>query len=265
MDLMLKGKAALVAASSAGLGLATAEELVREGAHVMICGRSETRLKDALNRLADLSAGGQIVAGQVVDVQDEAAARGLVEAAVAQLGGLDILITNAGGPPGGTFDSVSLDDWDSGYNLTVKSAVALIKEALPYLRQSEAASILTVTSISVKQPVAGLLLSNALRPAVVGMTKTLSQELGQEGIRVNSILPGWTATARVGYLMRDRAQRLGTSVEEEVANIADSIPLGRMAEPREFARVATFLVSPAASYVTGVMLQVDGGDYRGLL
>jgi 3-oxoacyl-[acyl-carrier protein] reductase len=265
MDLILKGKAALVAASSSGLGLAVAEELVREGAHVMICGRNKERLQNAVNRLADLATGGQIVAGQVLDLTNSAGVHSLVEATVSQLGGIDILITNAGGPPGGTFDSVSIDDWDSGYLLTLKSAVVLIKEALPYLRQSEAASILTVTSISVKQPVDGLLLSNALRPAVVGLTKTLSQELGREGIRVNSILPGWTATERVDYLMRNRAERLGTHVEEEFARVTDGIPLGRMAEPREFARVATFLVSPAASFVNGVMIQVDGGDFRGLL
>ena len=265
MDLMLNGKAALVAASSSGLGFATAEELVREGAHVMICGRDQARLANALNQLADLAVSGQTVAGQVMDLTNAEEIRSLVVACAAQLGGLDILITNAGGPPGGTFDNISLDDWDSGYRLTLRSAVALIKEALPHLRQSDAASILTVTSISVKQPVEGLLLSNALRPAVVGLTKTLSQELGPEGIRVNSILPGWTATARVGYLMQNRAERLGTDVEEEFAKVTQNIPFGRMAEPREFARVATFLVSPAASFVTGAMIQVDGGDYRGLL
>jgi 3-oxoacyl-[acyl-carrier protein] reductase len=145
------------------------------------------------------------------------------------------------------------------------SAANLIRAALPYLRQSEAATILTITSVSTKQPIAGLLMSNVMRPAVAGLTKTLSQELGREGIRVNSILPGWTATERVEEIMAYRTQQNNTSKEAEVAKITNSIPLGRMARPEEFGRVAAFLVSPAASYVNGVMMQVDGGSYSGLL
>ena len=145
------------------------------------------------------------------------------------------------------------------------SAVNLIQAALPYLRQSDAASILTITSVSVKQPIAGLLLSNVMRPAVAGLTKTLSQELGREGIRVNSILPGWTATERVDEIMAYRTQHNQTSKEAEVTRITNSVPLGRMGQPEEFGRVAAFLVSPAASYVNGVMLQVDGGSYAGLI
>jgi 3-oxoacyl-[acyl-carrier protein] reductase len=140
------------------------------------------------------------------------------------------------------------------------SAVRLIKAALPHLRQSDAGSILTITSVSVIKPIAGLLLSNVMRPAVAGLTRTLAQELASDNIRVNAILPGWTATDRVVHIFEDRAERNGTSVEAEQSGIVQTIPLARMAEPAEFGRVATFLVSPAASYVTGVLLPVDGGS-----
>lgn len=265
MDLMLNGKTALVAASSSGLGLAMAKELVRENAKVAICGRDRARLEDAGKVLRKLAENEGQVALFEVDLTQAADIRRLVAETAEQFGGIDIVATNAGGPPAGTFDSTTDEDWDTGYVLTLKSAVRLIKEALPYLRQSEYGSVLTITSISAKQPIEGLLLSNAYRPAVIGMTKTLATELGPEGIRVNSILPGWTATERVVHIFEDRAERNGTSVDEERDKVAGSIPLGRMADPQEFGRVAAFLVSPAASYITGTMIQVDGGDFRGLL
>ncbi len=148
-------------------------------------------------------------------------------------------------------------------DLSFLSHVRLIRAALPHLRKSQAASVLTITSYSVKQPIPNLILSNSVRMATIGLTKTLALELGGEGIRFNSILPAWTRTERVLELMRFRAERNGTSVEEEIAKQAQQSPLGRMAEPEEFARVAVFLLSPAASYVTGVMLNVDGGMYKG--
>jgi 3-oxoacyl-[acyl-carrier protein] reductase len=136
----------------------------------------------------------------------------------------------------------------------------LIKAALPHLRQSNAAAILTITSVSVLRPIAGLLLSNVMRPAVAGLTRSLAQELAPDNIRVNAILPGWTATDRVVHIFEDRVERNGTSIEAEQASIVQTIPLRRMAEPAEFGRVATLLVSPAASYVTGVLLPIDGGS-----
>ena len=171
----------------------------------------------------------------------------------------------AGGPAPGTFDSTDPAAWRTAVDLTLMSAVHLIRSALPHLRQSTAASILTITSISTKEPIPGLLLSNVFRPAVVGLTKTLSQELGPENIRVNSILPGWTETERVVHIFQDRAAQNKTTIAAEKAGITDKIPLGRMAQPVEFGRVAAFLVSPAASYITGTMLQVDGGIYTGLM
>jgi len=265
MDLGLDGKVALVAASSRGLGFAAARQLVQEGARVVICGRNAESVDRAVDALQAASQHVQGAAGLAADVTVPGDAERLVGHTVESFGGLDILVTNAGGPPGGTFDSVTIEEWERGVELTLLSAVRLIREALPYLRESEAPAILTITSYSVKQPIPGLLLSNALRPGVVGMTKTLSQELSGDGIRVNSVLPGWTQTERVDELMAYRAEVNGTSADEEMGKITASIPLGRMAEPEEFGRVAAFLASPAASYITGAMLQVDGGIYRGLL
>ena len=268
MELGLQNRAALVAASTKGLGFALAQELVREGCRVMICGRDAARLEAAVVRLrAQLPANGEAAAvtGLAVDVMDPAGVQQLVEHAVAAFGGLDIVVTNAGGPAGGTFDTTAQADWERGVQLTLMSAVRLIRAALPYLRQSDAASILAITSISVKQPIAGLLLSNVIRPAVAGLVKALSQELGPEGIRANAILPGWTETERVGEILAYRAQVNGSSPAVERDKITVSIPLGRMARPEEFGRVAAFMVSPAASYLNGVMLPVDGGSYQGLL
>lgn len=262
MDLGLAGKVALLAASSKGLGFATAEALAAEGARVVVNGRQQADVDSAVAKLRQ--AGGE-AEGIVADVTDTSAAAQMVAAAVERFGGLDILITNAGGPPSGSFDATSLDAWQRAVELTLLSAVRLVKEALPHLRRSDAANILTITSISVKEPLPGLLLSNAIRPAVAGLTKTLSQELGGEGIRVNSILPGWTRTGRVDELMAYRAQTNNSSVEAEMGKTTARNPMQRMGEPEEFGRVAAFLVSPAASYVNGVMLQVDGGSYAGLL
>jgi len=262
MDLGLAGKVALLAASSKGLGFAAAEALVAEGARVVVNGRQQAVVDAAVEKLRQ--AGGE-AAGVVADVTEADAAARLVGAAVERFGGLDILITNAGGPPSGAFDATPLESWERAFELTLMSAVRLIREALPYLRQSDAASILTITSISVKEPLPGLLLSNAIRPAVAGLTKTLSQELGGDGIRANSILPGWTRTERVDEIMAYRARTNNSSVEAEIEKTIARNPLRRMGEPAEFGRVAAFLVSPAAGYVNGVMLQVDGGSYAGLL
>ncbi len=265
MDLGLKDKVALVVASSTGLGFAAALELARDGAQVALCGRSVERLETAVSKIKAEVGEGTAVAAFTTDVTDPAQNEKLIADTVAHFGGLDILITNAGGPPGGTFDSLDWDAWDQAYNLTLMSAVRLIKLALPHLRQSAAASVLTITSISTKQPIAGLLLSNVMRPAVAGVTKTLSQELGPENIRVNSILPGWTATERVDHIFEYRAETNGTDMDAEKGKVTGGIPMGRMADPAEFGRVAAFLSSPAASYITGAMIPVDGGSYAGLL
>lgn len=262
MDLQLEDKVALVTASSAGLGLATAVELAKEGAKVVICGRSQERLDSALVMLKELTDDDKI-SGRLADVASPDDITALVQHTVNTFGDLDILVTNAGGPPAGSFEKTDLDAWDKTIQLTLMSNVRLIRDALPYLKESDTASVLTITSVSAKQPIGGLLLSNVLRPAVIGLTKTLSQELAP--IRFNSILPGWTATDRVNELLTYNSQKSGRSVEDLIADRSQTIPLKRMADADEFGKVAAFLVSAAASYITGTMIQVDGGAYNGLL
>ncbi|MBN2502002.1 MAG: SDR family oxidoreductase, partial [Anaerolineales bacterium] len=231
-------------------------------AQVVINSRSQDSLLAAADALTQES-GAQVFAA-AGDVADPEFPAKLVEEAVAKLGGLDILITNAGGPPTGAFEAHAEATWEKAIDLSFMSHVRLIRAALPHLRQSDAPSVLTITSISVKQPIDNLILSNSVRAATVGLTKSLSLEIGA-GIRFNSILPGWTMTDRVTHLLETRAEGNNTSLETEAQKIAASIPLGRLGEPAEFANVAVFLVSPAASYLNGVMLQVDGGGYQGLL
>lgn len=263
MDLNLHNKIALVTGASRGLGYATAELLAQEGAKVALNGRNPEALEKACQKIKSLTGIPSLpIPGDVTNPQ---IAETLVKKVVDEWGGLDILITNAGGPPAGKFETFGIEDWQNAVHLNFFSAVFLIRAALPYLRKSSSAAVLTITSISVKQPIEGLVLSNSVRAATVGLTKSLALELGKEGIRFNSILPGWTATERVEQLLQHRARSSDTSVEEERQKIASQTALGRMAEPREFARVAVFLVSPAASYITGSMIAVDGGFYRGTL
>lgn len=261
MDLGLKNRIALVAAASQGLGHATAMQLAREGALVAICGRDATSIAAAADAIHVET--GQSALGVQADVTRPDQVEMLVERCVEEFGGIDILITNAGGPPAGSFDSLDDEAWLKAFNLTVMSAVRLIRAALPQLRQSTAPSVLSITSISAKQPIQNLTLSNSLRLAVIGLTKTLALELGGENIRFNSVLPGWTTTERVYDLLNVRAARNSSSLEEELARQAEQSPFKRLATPEEFARVAAFLVSPAASYLSGAMIPVDGGSYVG--
>ncbi len=263
MDLGLKGKRALVIGASRGLGFAVANTLAEEGCHVAINSRYAEKLTISAKEIAD--AHDISVLALPADIGNADVPADLIAKAVSALGGLDLLVTNAGGPPPGGFESFSDEDWAKGIDLSLMSHVRLIKAALPYLRKSDSASVLTITSYSVKQPIPNLVLSNSIRAATVGLTKTLALELGHEGIRFNSILPGWTKTERVTELMGARAQAQNTSVEEEIAKQMIQSPLGRMASPQEFANPAVFLLSPAASYITGVMLTVDGGMYKGTL
>jgi 3-oxoacyl-[acyl-carrier protein] reductase len=263
MDLGLKGLRALVTGSSRGLGFATAKLLLMEGSTVTINSRSKENLSNAVKELKEYSSG-EIFALEA-DLLTPGAPEQLISDAVDQMSGLDILITNAGGPPAGAFESFDEETWGKAVDLSFLSHVRLIRSALPHLRRSEHASVLTVTSYSVKQPIPNLVLSNSIRAATVGLTKSLALELGGEGIRFNSILPAWTETERVHELMSHRANLSGRSVEEEIKLQSQSSPLGRMAKPEEFAKAAVFMASPAASYITGVMLSVDGGMYKGVL
>ena len=263
MDLRLKDKRALVTGSSRGLGYAAALALAKEGCKVAINGRDEAKIKGIAEKVTK-ETGTQVI-GLAGDVSLPDVPEKLIQQTAEAFGGLDILVTNTGGPTPGSIDALDEAAWQKGIDLCLMAHVRLIKSALPYLRKSDAASILTVTSLSVKQPIANLLISNSVRSATIGLTKSLALELGKDGIRVNSILPGWTETERVTELMNARATANNSTVEEEAKRQAAESPFGRMAQPKEFANAAVFLVSPAASYITGVMLSVDGGMYKGTL
>jgi 3-oxoacyl-[acyl-carrier protein] reductase len=263
MDLQLSGKRALVTGASRGLGYATARGLALEGCLVAINSRSLESIAKAADKLtAETGAQVMPLAG---DVADPAAADQLIQGTVSTLGGLDLLVTNSGGPPAGSFEQFDDLAWANAVELVFLSHVRLIRAALPYLKQSPAASVLTITSYSVKQPIPNLVLSNSVRAATVGLTKSLAMELGSAGIRFNSILPAWTETERVYDLMEHRARAKGTNVESEIASQSRDSVFNRMGTPQEFANAAVFLLSPAASYITGVMLAVDGGMYKGTL
>ncbi len=264
MDLGLNDKRALISGSSRGLGYATALGLAREGCRVAINGRDELKTSSAAKTINQATM--QTMAYPLPgDITNPDFPEQLVSNAVNILGGLDILVTNAGGPPSGPFDSFDETTWQKAIDLSFMSHVRLIKAALPYLKKSKAASVLTITSYSVKQPIPNLILSNSIRSATVGLTKTLALELGSSGIRFNSILPAWTDTERVTELLKARAKLNKTKIADEISRQAKDSPLGRMGTPEEFANAAVFLVSPAASYITGVMLTVDGGMYKGTL
>jgi 3-oxoacyl-[acyl-carrier protein] reductase len=257
MNLGLKGKRALVCGASKGLGFATAKLLAAEGAKVVINGRDRVRLDAAAASIGAFAI--------VADLGKAHAPKELVGQAAEVLGGIDLLVCNAGGPPPGDFESITDEAWQRAIDLSFLSVARLIRAALPRLRASGAGSVLSFGSYSVKQPIPKLILSNAVRAATVGLTKSLALELGHEGIRFNSILPGWTETERVTELLEARAKANKTTIEEELALQMKDCPLGRMARPEEFAAAAVFLLSPAASYITGVALCVDGGMYKGTL
>jgi 3-oxoacyl-[acyl-carrier protein] reductase len=262
MELGLKDKRALIAGSSRGLGYAAAWLLAQEGCKVVLNSRDAEKVRAAAEMIAGET--GTPAYGVAGDVSDVLTAVPLIRSAVDALGGLDILITNAGGPPAGSFEVFEVEAWQEAINTLFLSHVHLIRAALPHLRKSESPSVLTINSYTVRQPVPNLVLSNSIRAATVGLTKSLALELGKDGIRFNSILPGWTLTERVQELMEFRAENNKSTIEEEIKKQIADIPLGRMAQPEEFARVAVFLTSPAASYVHGVSLSVDGGIVKGL-
>jgi 3-oxoacyl-[acyl-carrier protein] reductase len=259
VNLGLGDKVALVCGASRGLGRAIAAELVAEGAAVAVCSRDAERLAAAASELGP----------EVLAVPADLAAPGeptrAVEAAVERFGKVDVLVANTGGPPAGTHDTLTLEDWDAATTLLLRSTVELAAAVLPGMKERGWGRVLIVTSVAVKQPVDNLILSNSLRAAVTGFAKTLAREVATDGITVNTILPGYTATERVTELNRANAEREGVEPEEIQARLEASIPLGRLAEPEEFAALAAFLASERASYITGAAIAVDGGWLRGLL
>jgi len=243
LNLGLEGRIALVGGASRGLGRAVAEELAVEGASVAVCARESESLRATADELGALALPG--------DLSIEGEPRRVVDACVEHFGRLDILVANGGGPPPGGFESFGADDWRRATALVLASTVELVTAAVPHMRRGGWGRILCVTSISAKRPVDNLLLSDALRPAVAGFAHALAREVAKDGITVNTILPGYTRTGRM--------VELGVGAE----TVAE-IPLGRLAEPREFAAAAAFLVSERASYITGAALPVDGGWLRGM-
>jgi 3-oxoacyl-[acyl-carrier protein] reductase len=260
MDLGLKNKRALVTGASRGLAYATALLLAKEGCRIAINSRSVDNINAAAKSISTETRAKVIAL--VGDVSDPEATDKLVSQACGDLGGLDLLVTNSGGPPAGLFESFDESAWEKAVNLNFLSHVRLIRAALPYLKKSDAASVLVITSYTVRQPLANLVLSNSIRLAAIGLTKSLALELGSDGIRFNSILPGTIDTDRIRALHSFRAHKNGTTVEEEAARDAATSVFGRIGRPEEFANAAVFLLSPAASYITGTMLGVDGGQYK---
>lgn len=262
MDLGLKDKVALVTAASKGLGRAVAMGLAKEGTRVAICARGEEGLK-ATAREIEAASDSEVLAIRA-DLTNPADIKQLVETTAHHFGRIDILFTNAGGPPPARFTELSPESWQKAVDLTLMSAVHLCYKVVPYMRQQGGGRIITSTSVSVKQPLDNLILSNSIRLAVIGLTKSLSNELAEDHITVNSVCPGWTRTERVEELLQARATREGITVEEAFAGIEKEIPLGRMATPGEFANLVVFLASDRASYITGAAIQVDGGFYKGV-
>lgn len=261
MDLGLTGVPAAVAGASKGLGYAVALELAREGARVAICSRNAESIKQAASSLEE-AAGGE-AHPIVADVSDAEDAIRFIEESAARLGGLQVLVANAGGPPPGSASSFDDSSWMAAFNLNFLSAVRMARAALPHLQQNPWGRIICITSIAVKQPAQGLALSNAVRAATTGFAKTLAGEVGALGITVNCVLPGQIATDRLRSL--SGAPPDAGPDHPAFAEMAQQIPVGRVGSPEEFAAVVTFLCSARASFVNGASLQVDGGFYRGLL
>jgi len=263
VELGLRGKVALVAASSQGLGRAIALELATEGASLVMSARGLDRLQQAAQGIA--GATGVRVVPVAADVSRTEDVARLAAAALDAFGRVDILVTNSGGPPPGTFESTSAEAWKAAADVLLTSAVELIRPVLPGMKERRFGRILNVTSITVKQPVENLILSNALRAAVTGMAKTLANEVAPFGITVNNLLPGYTRTERLIELAEASARRSGTLVEEFNARLIRDIPAGRLGDPDELAALAAFLASERASYITGQSIAVDGGWIRALL
>lgn len=263
MDLGLAGKVAFVAGASSGLGKAAALEFAKEGAKVVLCARSEATLHETAQEIA--TATGGAVLPVVCDVTDEAQVQQAIATTVDHFGGLQILVANAGGAPSGRFGDLTNEKWDQAFRLNFLSNVSLIRAALPHMQAAQWGRIITITSISVKQPIDSLLLSNTVRPGVVGLVRSLATQLAGQNITVNNVAPGYTLTERLHHIFEDVAHQQGITEEQAAAGITKAIPMGRMGDPEEQAAVIAFLASTRASFITGQTILVDGGEFRGLM
>jgi len=262
MDFGLKDRVAIVAAASRGIGYAAARELAREGARVFLCARDERRASAAAQAIHEET--GANVAGIRADVTNGSETEAFVSLALERTGHIDICVTNAGGPPATVFADTDIEMFRQAFELNALSAIRLAKLVLAGMRERKWGRIINVTSISVKQPVEGLLLSNTVRAGLTGWAKTVSTEVAPDGVTINNVAPGYTLTERQDELASARAKALGKSKQEMIDTWAAQTPMRRIASPEEIAAAIAFLASERASYITGVTLQVDGGWTRGL-
>src|ERR1700722_2438204 len=262
MDMGLKGRVAIVAASSQGIGRATAEAFAAEGCKVAMCARNEQTLAAAAEKITRQY--NVEVFQRALDVTDADAVHGFVEAVAAKFGSTDICVTNAGGPPAKGFLGASVDDWRRAVDANFMSTVYFAREVIPHMQRKRWGRIITITSITTKQPVADLVLSNAVRAAVVGLVKSLANEFGKDGILVNNVGPGFTATDRLRELAQARSAVFDKSQDEIFKGWAADTALKRLGEPREVANTIVWLASELGSYITGQTILVDGGLYKGL-
>lgn len=260
MDLGLKDKVMMVAASSSGLGYAIAENLAKEGAIVSIASRNGSRIQAASDKIKKNT--GAEVFSSVMNATDPLSIRFWVENTYKKYGRIEGLVVNAGGPPSGKFDDLDDSKWHNAYELTLMSTVRMIREVLPHMKKQNDSSILTITSISIKEPIDNLLLSNVMRSGVTSLIKSLSFDLAKDGIRVNNLVPGFFGTERLNSLDLVKAREWRMTVEEVQQINYQNIPMGRYGSPDEFGKAAAFLLSDAASYVTGETFIIDGGKTR---
>jgi 3-oxoacyl-[acyl-carrier protein] reductase len=262
METGLKNRVAIVAASSQGIGRATAEAFAAEGCRVAMCARNAQTLQSAADQIRRQS--NTEVFAEALDVTDAIAVHHFVEAVVAKFGSADICVTNAGGPPAKGFLAASLGEWQKAVDLNLMSMVHFAREVIPHMQRNRWGRIVTITSITTRQPVADLVLSNSVRAAVMGLVKSLANEFGEDGILVNNIAPGYTATDRLKELAKARSIATGKTEKEISEGWAADAPLKRIGEPREVADAIVWLASDRASYITGQTILVDGGLYKGL-
>jgi 3-oxoacyl-[acyl-carrier protein] reductase len=262
MEMGLKGRVAIVAGASQGIGRAVAKALAAEGAHVAICARNENGLKDAAAEIA--AAGGPETILGALDVTDADAVGRFVKRVADKFERLDICVANAGGPPAKTFAASGAQDFRSAFELNFMSAFHFAHEVIPIMQKAKWGRFITITSTSVRQPIPDLILSSCIRPAVVGMVKSLAIEYGKDGITVNNVAPGSTSTERLNSLLAARAGAAGISLEEIKQRSAAEVPLRRLGKPEEIADAIVWLASDRASYVTGQTILVDGGIYKGM-
>lgn len=262
MNLKISDKVALVAASSRGLGKAVARGFAQEGANVVICARGKEKLQAAKKEIETQTKSAVLAVQTDLTKKDDI--EKLVTESVKRFRSIDILVNNAGGPPAGFFADMTDENWQKGVDLTLMSSVRLTREVLPLMKKKKWGRVINITSVSVKQPINELLLSNSLRLSVLGWAKTLANQVAAEGILINNVCPGWTRTERVIEIFEGRAKSQGITPDKVESGIIRGIPMGRLGRPEELANLVVFLGSEMASYMTGVSVQVDGGSVQGL-